>query len=305
MTCRRFEALDAPLRDLWRRRATLSRAEWGELYGVVWRVLSAQRLALLQALPGNADEYIQDFFQDKVMRFGKNAGEIAHTGALVVFFERYLASCLRALPKTTILPSRTGSDPDDPPPDPLESQTNRDALKAFLCGDQDPADLQQLLDLVADALAGVLSDVPGAVAADSMVALIEQYLGIHLIEVLTSARHFLAGDGDWVALKSDRWWIRPYLREHFCSESGEGLALSALARRYRVPAYHYKAVKLGVTVPGGEAAALAAFSQSYRGQWLRSLGIPVDADHRIEMALALKILCLIALNSQEPSVRAH
>jgi len=278
VTCLNPDDYNEDLRDLWRRRQTLSRAEWGELYRIVVCVLRVRRLRILQALPGSLDEYILDFFQDKVMRVGPAGGEIAHTGALVTFFRRYLIDCLRD--------QRGPYPPLYPPPDPLDPPDGGH-------------DSEYLLDQVVEFFDWILRGSPPGAEIESVARDVERYHGIRIMDILDSAQQFLAGAGDWSKLKDDSWWIRLYLRFYFCPEKGDGVAMKALAQQYDVRSYFYKAVKLGIKVPkAAGAAALEAFRKSYRGQWLASLGIPVDEDHRTAMDIALKILCLAALNQQ-------
>jgi hypothetical protein len=67
--------------------------------------------------------------------------------------------------------------------------------------------------------------------------------------------------------------------------------LSAVAARHRVPSYHYRAVKLGVTMK--KTADAADFSNTKIGRWLTDeLGIAIDADNRDAILVALNLLAV-------------
>lgn len=267
-------ALDATLQDLWRRRTDLNQAEWTALYRIVTRVLRQGSYPQLGTLRESRDWYIQSFFVDKVFRFDQT-GEIFYAGALKTFFRNYLLSQLRTLGP----PAPDTADADGQDPASVEEANETTADRTLV---------DQIAALVEKALPGVLNDAPG-----TPVHAVQRHLGVSLPRVIESARGFLAGTDEWAGLVNDAWWIRIYLREHQCPE--HGVALSLLAQRHQIRSSHHKALKLGVTVPKGDAAALAAFTRSLRGQWLRSLGIAVDSSHQLEMMLALKILCILAL----------
>lgn len=92
---------------------------------------------------------------------------------------------------------------------------------------------------------------------------------------------------------------RMYLALHACADDPE--ALANLAKRFRVPSYHYKAKKLGITREKG------AFEEGYEktaiGCWLnQDLQLSLTDDYLKEILAALKILCLVALSEwKEPS----
>ncbi|OLL28880.1 hypothetical protein BTH42_25335 [Burkholderia sp. SRS-W-2-2016] len=73
----------------------------------------------------------------------------------------------------------------------------------------------------------------------------------------------------------------------WCSEGKGGL--SAVATRHRVPSYHYRAVKLGVTMK--KTAGAAEFSTTKIGRWLTDvLGIAIELENRAAILLALNLL---------------
>lgn len=295
---RRAGDVEGRLRDLWKRRPTLSEPEWAELYGIVANVLANKCPDLIAQLPGAGEEYVQDYFLDKVLSLGNPGDEIHHAGALVVFYKRYLLSRLRDPYLRRVLGPRSGDAGDDSEATPLEKALDVQAREAD--AGEHPATVRHLTDWVASELGPLSGDAaPGSDPSD-VHALFMRHLGVDLEEVEAAARAFLQGRDDWSHLAGDAWWIRLYLRCHFCPEKPDAMALSTLERRHRIPSYHYKAVSLGVSVPKHRDAALAAFRESYRGQWLARLGIPVDPDHLLEMSLALKVLCLVALQSEEP-----
>lgn len=293
------QRLEDRLRLLWRERASLTPAQWTELYQLVHRLLRGKCSDLVAALPGTADEFMQDFFQDKVLLSARSGAEINHSGVVVMYYRRYLLDRLDRVANRSGAPAGHGAaDSDGAGEGVLDlgaMAADRMALEEFLAS-LDDSNLQQLLDLVATTMRGADPDPAVAEA-------VRMHLEIDLDACTDAARNFLDGTGDWTGLLDDLWWIRPYLAKHFCADADDRLSLSDLQRRYQIASYHHKAVKLGISVPKGQGAAMSKFLESYRGQWLVSLGIPLNETHWPEMAVALKILCLVALYQQEHGTR--
>jgi hypothetical protein len=104
--------------------------------------------------------------------------------------------------------------------------------------------------------------------------------GLDERRVRRAARDFIASlDGpEQVVLAGSLGW---------CSECKGGL--SAVAAEYRVPSYHYRAVKLGVTMK--KTANAADFSNTEIGHWLSDvLGIEIALDNRDAILVALNLL---------------
>jgi hypothetical protein len=111
--------------------------------------------------------------------------------------------------------------------------------------------------------------------------------GLPLQKVEQSARQFLATQD-----VSERM----YLALHACADDPE--ALSNLAKRFRVPSYHYKAKKLGITREKGQTEA--GYEKTQIGAWLAdSLGLPLHPDAHDVILAALKILCFVSLSEWE------
>lgn len=265
--------LNKQLRDLWSRRATLSVAEWETLYAIVYHLLKPKFRPLVAELAMTPEEAIQDFFADKVFALADNATEVYYSGALGVFYMRYLISLQRDPYVQLRVPPERDSE----------------GLDAALTGVP-----QSFLNQAA-----ISESSDGSAPSLSLRDAATQLLGIALEDITCEARDFLNGQGHWSALADESHWIRLYLRCHQCPDQEDAIPVSTLARRHQIPSPHDRAVKIGVTVPKRQDAALEAFRASYRGQWLSHLGIPIDPEHVEEMSLALKMLCLVALNSQE------
>lgn len=293
-----IQETDARLRDLWGRRATLSMPEVEALYSIVHCVLRPKFGDLLAQLSMRSEEAIHDFFIDKVLALADHGSQIDHAGALAVYYKRFLLSLLRdPYRKRRVV---TPSDAEDIAGSSATSEEQGLGRPADGETDDDGVSRQQLEDLIAAQLGPLLPDTQTSGPTSKIRDVVAQFLGVDLDHVIREAQDFLDGQGSWSQLATQRDWIRLYLRCHLCPEREDAVALNSLARKYSIPSYHHRAVKLGVTVPLRQDAALAAFRGSYRGQWLTSLGIAIDPDHLLEIALALKMLCLVALKSQEP-----
>ncbi|QVL49491.1 MAG: hypothetical protein KFB96_02935 [Thiocapsa sp.] len=289
---------DERLRDLWRRRATLSQREWEALYSIVHSVLKPKFGELLGQLSVTPEEAIQDFFEDKVFALGDHNSEIDHAGALMVYYKRFLLSLLRDPYRKRRVATPSDADSVAASSDQIDKAGLDQSANAD-SGD-DSFSRQHLEDWIVAQLDPQLPDADKGGQPSETRAVVAQFIGVDLDEVVREAQAFLGGQGRWSHLAKQSDWIQLYLRCHLCPEQADAVALSTLARKYNIPSYHHRAVKLGVTVPLRQDAALAAFCSSYRGQWLISLGIKIDPDHLLEISLALKVLCLVALKSQEP-----
>ena len=88
--------LDAELKDLWTHRSDLDEAGWARLYEIVTSTLMAYRPSELAGLPEERDVYVQDFFEDKVLRLDL-LSRCDHVGALRVYYLNYLRDLLRGM----------------------------------------------------------------------------------------------------------------------------------------------------------------------------------------------------------------
>jgi hypothetical protein len=87
----------------------------------------------------------------------------------------------------------------------------------------------------------------------------------------------------------------------WCSECKGGL--SAVAAQHRVPSYHYRAVKLGVTMK--KTANAVDFSNTKIGCWLSDeLGIGIHPDNRAAILVALNLLAAESGDSEINDVAA-
>ncbi|MBK1620162.1 hypothetical protein CKO42_17280 [Lamprobacter modestohalophilus] len=244
------------------------------------------------------DEAVQDFFQDKVFALSDRQTSVDHAGALSTFYTNYLLSRKR----DGYLKHRVHPTSEDENPSETLAELHQKVLSQS--AGQDSIDgnplTQGLHELVEDQLGSLLSNEDAGAQATQIRDHVAQLLGVELADITREAQDFLNGQGTWSALAEESTWIRLYLRCHQCPDPADAIPLSALARKHGIRSYHNRAIKIGITVPKTQDAALDAFRASYRGQWLQTLGIPVDPEHLEEMSLALKILCLVALNSQEP-----
>jgi len=125
-------------------------------------------------------------------------------------------------------------------------------------------------------------------ALEAMEDLLHEH-GLHVTTVSEEAHRFLRAEGQWAQLQPELWWIRPYLRAHYCDKA---LALSTLARQLDIPAYDYKARKLGITYRKNGFAQLTEFQATYLGQWITHCGIDLTDEDATDLVLAaLSLLC--------------
>lgn len=87
--------LDAELRGLWARRSELTEAELVRLYEIVTGVLVAYRPRLLASLPGEREDYVHEYFVEKVLRHDLSS-QCHHVGALFGFYTNFLKDRLKS-----------------------------------------------------------------------------------------------------------------------------------------------------------------------------------------------------------------
>lgn len=153
---------DHELRDLWSRRRKLDQAEWTRLCLIVLEVLRGYRPQILRSLPEDADEYINDFLVQKVLRRDL-ASQCDHVGALRVFYLRFLNSEIRR----PINRSKLSLDSPDAPEGDVPYST-------------------QAADLTTDAASDSIEDLRQA--------------GFQPQQVRESAAAWLAGSEEWVRI---------------------------------------------------------------------------------------------------------
>ncbi|WP_133647171.1 hypothetical protein [Paraburkholderia flava] len=134
-------------------------------------------------------------------------------------------------------------------------------------------------------------DLQAHALEDPVESVLMQY-GLDERRVRHAARTFIAGldEPERIVLGGSLGW---------CSGCKGGL--SAVAARHRVPSYHYRAVKLGVTMK--KTADADDFSNTKIGRWLIDvLGIDIDSDNRKVILIALNLLA--AESSEDEMIEA-
>jgi hypothetical protein len=280
------QQLNQQLTQLWSQRAHLIEPEWTQLYQLVYQCLRGKHWSLLETLPGENDDYIHDFFTDKVFLTVNNGTELHHSGALVKFYERYLLDRKRALPVK--LAAESDLDGDDDVEDVEKKVLDRNSALEF-----EYSDAAEELKSIADLIELMLTSAPGQ---PDLIEMFRTRFNLDVAQIATAATQFLSASSGWEVLQKELSWIHLYLTAHFCADEETRISLVELSRRYHIPSYYQRAIKLGINIPKQNDAALRSFQASYRGQWLAQLGIPVDTAHRTELFIALKILCLVALS---------
>lgn len=126
--------------------------------------------------------------------------------------------------------------------------------------------------------------------ADSAEALIAE---AHLTEteIRTSAETLLDAIETWAHL---------YLAEHLCPPEEEQRPVSQIALSYRIPSYHARARRLGITRKKDDTPD--DYAKSILGQWLSSFTRGnFDRDHQPLYAVLLDLLCRSVFSREVPS----
>lgn len=244
---------DDRLAELWRHRQTLSEAEWSELYQLIVLILRSAHFKELSSLVEEREELIQGFFVHAVMQRGLNGSTATceHAGALISFFRNFVIDELRS-----------------------RNSKNQPLLAGDLGADSE-VDQNEFLEHCANE-----QDDSTRPHHQPEEILIES--GLSIEHVITSAHAFITKQEDWV-------WL--YLSAHFCPDDDDSLPLYELAKRHRIPSYHARAARLGITrkktdVPGD-------FSKTLLGGWLVGLlGTDISLNNSDVCIAALKVLCL-------------
>ena len=87
-------------------------------------------------------------------------------------------------------------------------------------------------------------------------------------------------------------WGLMMLGGHFCADTENARPMSELCKK--VPSYHYKAQKLGITV-SKRTDSFLGYEHTQIGQWIESLGIKIVPENHPLMLFLLGALCLEAL----------
>lgn len=120
--------------------------------------------------------------------------------------------------------------------------------------------------------------------------LIEQALaeaGLQLTQIATSAASWLAESEEWVRL---------VIAHSYCQDSWGRVAISSLAKRYRIKSYAHKVQKLGFN---WKNEIPRDFGHTLLGAWILSLGIQIERENMMLIHGVLKILCFQALSWAE------
>ena len=248
------------LAELWQKRDTLNKAEWTQLYQLVRRVLKQSGYLELESLPLSIENYIDEFFRDKVFmpttkeNFENNA--LHHGNALKTFFQRYLRDRIEEIKRREKYEI------------PMRSENNE--------GDDED---DEKLSFV---------DIKPAPPTEDDIQLLWEYNRLTPQDVKDSAKKFLE--------KTEKW-VRLYLALHTCPDRDMQLPLGILAKNYQIPSYHHRARNLGITRKKGEFET--GYEKTLLGQWLISLGLTLRSENKEIIEVAFKILCWEALSLVE------
>lgn len=120
------QSIDSELRDLWARRADLDAAGMSRLCEIVLSVLQSCRPQELASLSEDNDVYVIGFIENKVLRRDL-LSRCDHTGALLVFYRRYLLDEIRREKRIASLEVADHQDDDAEEERSLVAQASADA----------------------------------------------------------------------------------------------------------------------------------------------------------------------------------
>jgi hypothetical protein len=254
--------LDERLTDLWNRRNTLSDNEWSELYSIVVAALRKRNVKIngyLKSLAGEEADYIQDFFISKVMATAPNSSNhrVVTPNHLRGFFTNFLDDQLEKEEREPSNP-RTQISIDDNGEDEYDAGHQNRKL---------PEDSRDY-DFSPDSVEEVLT-----------------HYRLTRQQVTEAAQQFFNLLDEWK---------QQVLSRHLCPEDEYAVPLSQLQERFPRTATYYKVKQLGVL------HSLRTLPQDYHktdiGRWLsKTLNIKLERDNYQILAVALQILCLVAL----------
>jgi len=297
------------LMQLWQRRSELSkRLEWERLYQLVYKVLKTSKCSVLNSLPFDKKHYIDEFFSDKVyfptrkLKFKDTL--LVSDNSLHTFFCRYLSDFLddsylkRALPLEEI--SKYDDDENDNDGkkltleemtelqlnlDKLSSKFNPEEIQAFL-SEFDLKTAKQIFEILLEFSLDIEDARFLFLDAELKPKSVNSFLkaGLNLKFVKASAFKFFS---------DNEYWVSVYLLLNTCLEKNIQLPLSKLAEIYNIPAYHYKARKLGISLLKGQFEK--GYEKTILGKWLLSLEISTKIENRGAIQVAFKVLCCEAL----------
>ncbi|MEN8217066.1 MAG: hypothetical protein ABFS56_12005 [Pseudomonadota bacterium] len=290
------------LMQLWARRCELSKAEWAQLYRLVRLVLKQSRCSALNGLPLKPTHYIDEFFRDKVFltttKEDSKETELLHDNALKTFFCHYLKDVLddsylkRALPLTNEDDERSDDDGKKTltTAEMAEFEVDLDRLSSKLDRDQAWALLSELdIETASQGVRLLLEfelDIKQARFFLLEAALKPEWVSGFLKAGLTRES---VGQSAYQFLSENDKWVRLYLALHTCVDQKTHLPLKKLAENHRIPSYHHRARKLGISRRKGQFEE--GYEETILGAWLLSLGLVAKTENLGAINVAFKILC--------------
>ena len=132
------QQLDAELCDLWAGRRDLDEKGWLRLYSITVSVLKNYKPRELAGLPEDRDVYIQDFFEDKVLRVD-SLSRCDHIGAVRIYYLNYLRDLIRSKQSRSKWEVADKHDPDGDSPPSLDEAPDIEADRRDLFAELEEA----------------------------------------------------------------------------------------------------------------------------------------------------------------------
>jgi len=252
--------IDARLTALWNRRGALGQAEWAELYGLVAAVLANTRKAWLEGLRDEREDYVNGFFLEKVLL---PAGRDCPPREMS---RNYLLGFFRNY---------------------LHDQFDKAARRG--AGLTDSLDDMGYDDDDGETVSADLADGREFVFSQDEVEEVLAHYRLSRAELTLSAQAFLAG------LET---WQRQVLVWHQCADPGQSLPLSQLQGPVMDSVSYYRIKQLGVL--HASRGLPYEYHKTEIGRWLtRELKLNLTLEDYPMLAIALRVLCLVALQSAD------
>ena len=266
-------SINEELRNLWKNRQTLNNEQWERLYQIVFNTLK-NFVPSYKTGKNKGKKYefehfttqedlVNEFIYKKIIE-SDTLSECYHTGALRLFYTRFLQDILRHEEN-----SRYGEKSYNDVVKEISQQNNSDSI----------IDDEKIYDTVENKSKVIYNEY---IYNSKFTTLGDLHLNFDDIE--NSAKQWLEKQESWVKL---------FLGRSYCQDSKNSEALSKLAKKEHIKSYAYKAEQLGFN---WKSPDYKEYKNTMIGQWISTLNVEFSPENIKVIGEILKILCLTALS---------